>query len=48
VREGFVAGEDDALATLADGASEIFGFGPKASVRGDAVELGGRRAARFR
>ena len=37
--EGFVAGEDDALATLADGASEIFGFGPKASVRGDAVEL---------
>lgn len=38
--EGFVAGEDENLENLARGASEIFGFGPKATVRGEAVELG--------
>jgi UDP-N-acetylmuramate--alanine ligase len=37
--QGFVTGEDANLEALAKGASEIFGFGPRASVRGEAVEL---------
>jgi UDP-N-acetylmuramate--alanine ligase len=37
--EGFVAGDDDNLAALAGSASEIFGLGPRASVRGEALEL---------
>ncbi|HET9327600.1 MAG TPA: L,D-transpeptidase family protein [Candidatus Eisenbacteria bacterium] len=37
--EGFVTGEDANLEALAQGASEIFGFGPRATVRGEGVEL---------
>ncbi len=44
-REAFVIGEDENLRELADGAAEVFGFGPAASVRGVGVELeaGGSR-----
>ena len=38
-REAFVAGEQDDLGDLARGAAEVFGFGARASVRGEAVEL---------
>ncbi len=37
-RETFVVGEDDALEALAAGAT-VFGFGPRADVRGERVEL---------
>ncbi|TMQ69079.1 MAG: UDP-N-acetylmuramate--alanine ligase, partial [Candidatus Eisenbacteria bacterium] len=39
-RESFVTGEDENLAVLARGAAEIFGFGPRATVRGEDLELG--------
>ncbi len=38
-REAFVAGEGENLAALAEGAS-VFGFGPRADVRGESVVLG--------
>jgi UDP-N-acetylmuramate--alanine ligase len=37
-REGFVAGEGENLGSLAEGAA-VFGFGPRATVRGEAVRL---------
>jgi UDP-N-acetylmuramate--alanine ligase len=39
-REGFVASDGEDLAALAQGASEVFGFSARATVRGEAVELG--------
>ncbi len=39
VREAFVVGEDDNLESLSPGA-RVFGFGPRATVRGERVELG--------
>ncbi|MGH7729939.1 MAG: glutamate ligase domain-containing protein, partial [Candidatus Eiseniibacteriota bacterium] len=45
-REAFVTGEGENLATLAEGAT-VFGFGPRAQVRGTDVELG-PRTSRFR
>ena len=38
-REAFVTGEDDNLRELAAGAAQVFGFGPAATVRGEALEL---------
>jgi UDP-N-acetylmuramate--alanine ligase len=39
VREAIVVGEDENLETLAGG-SVVFGFGPRAEVRGEGVDLG--------
>jgi UDP-N-acetylmuramate-alanine ligase len=38
-REAFVTGEDENLAALARHAAQVFGFGPRATVRAQALEL---------